>query len=149
MDVLAMGASLDEVTVPWVFYALKESPLRLYMRGSRVRFARGGDVLAPGAPAPPLALLPAADFAVGLARLRTPEFALVDLQGVTATPVIEDIDSPNRIEAWGTWLGTRPITICVLGPPGFAATLSFEAAPGPSLPGTPRRTLLLQAGDRV
>jgi hypothetical protein len=36
-----------------------------------------------------------------------------------------------------------------VGGPGQALELSFEAAPGPSRPESPRRTLVLRTGDRL
>jgi hypothetical protein len=145
MDVLVTGTSFDYSTLPWVFYALKDTPLRPYHRWNLTPPVPGGAGLAPDGPVPASLLLRSAEVPGLPARFRTPEFALVSLKGMA---LVEHVDSPNQLEPWGTWLGTRPITVSVLADPGSALTLTFEAAPGPSRPETPRRTLVLQAGTR-
>ncbi len=145
MDVLVTGPSLDYLTLPWIFYALKDTPLRPYHHWNLTPPVPGGAGLAPDGPVPASLLLRSQDVPGLPARFRTPEFALVSLKGMA---LVEHVDSPNQLEPWGTWLGTRPITVSVLADPGSALTLTFEAAPGPSRPETPRRTLVLQAGTR-
>jgi hypothetical protein len=56
------------------------------------------------------------------------------------------MDNPNRFEPWGTWLGTEPIIVALNAPRGRHLALAFAAAPGPSRPGTDRRTLVLASG---
>jgi hypothetical protein len=46
------------------------------------------------------------------------------------------------------WAPARSPCPCS-GAPGQAPVLSFEATPGPSRPESPRRTVVLQAGDRL
>jgi hypothetical protein len=145
MDVLVSPALSDFLNLPWVFYAFKDTPVRLYHPAKITMPVPGGAVWPADGP-PPAGVLVRADALYGAPTLfQTPEFALVDLDGTAA---VEAIDTPNGPEVWGTWLGSRPITISVVARRALAVTLSFEAAPGPSRPETVRRTLRLQAGSR-
>ena len=146
-DTLVPDVTGDGLVTPWIFYALKDSPLRLYhgpaVRTSVVAGAKWAvsDVL------PATTLLSVADLDGGRLRFRTPEFALVESDSVV---VIERIGSPNGHEAWGTWLGTKPITISFWAMPGREVALTFDAEAGPSLPQRTRRrlTIVTSSGQR-
>lgn len=62
-------------------------------------------------------------------------------------PEIIRWDNVNGVERWAgkriAWLGTEPAQLIVYAPKDVAAVLSFAVAPGPSRPGTARRTLRL------
>jgi hypothetical protein len=143
MDVLVDRQLNDYVTLPWVYYALKDTSLRAYHAAPMP--VPGGAEWPPDGPVPTAALLRAGERPGAGHRFRTPEFDLVDLESIA---IIARIDSPNQLEAWGTWLGTRPMAITLLGRRQLPVTLSFEAAPGPSRPETPHRTLVVRAGPR-
>jgi hypothetical protein len=145
MDVLVSPALSDFLTLPWVFYAFKDTPVRLYHPAKITVTVPGGAVWPPEGPSPAAVLVRAGALPGARTIFQTPEYALVDLED---TAVVEGIDSPNGPEVWGTWLGTQPVTISVLARRSLAVALTFEAAPGPSRPETSRRTLLLKAGSR-
>jgi hypothetical protein len=145
MDAMVSPALGHPFMLPWIFYALKDTPIRLHHDATLTYAVPGGGPWTDGR-LPTSVVLPAEELRDARPTFTTPEFALVDL---AATALITSIENPNRIEAWGTWLGTQPITLSVLASPGSALTLSFEAAPGPSRPGSPHRTLVLQAGSRL
>jgi hypothetical protein len=145
MDVLVARALADRTTLMWILYALKDTRLRLYHESPVPAGIPGEATWSSDRPVPRAVLLRPRDVRGVTFRFETPEFALVDLE---SNPFVEVIDSSNEPEPWGTWLGTRPITLALLAPPGLAVTLAFEALPGPSRPDSPRRTIVLHAGAR-
>jgi hypothetical protein len=143
LDVLVGPQINDYWTLPWLYYAFKDSALRV---SHAAPIPVPGGIVWPKDGLVPQAFLQRAKEPPGAAdHFRTPEFALVDLD---STAVVARIDNPNQIEAWGSWLGTQPITITLLAHRRVAVTLMFDATPGPSRPETPRRTLVLQAGTQ-
>jgi hypothetical protein len=144
-DVLVAYPLTDHIVLPWIFYALKDTPLRLYHDPDLLPPIPGGLGWSADGPLPEGVLLPSRGFPSITTRFRTPEFALADFEAV---PFIQHIDNPNGLEHWGTWLGTKPIRISLLARSQVRVTLRFEAAPGPSLPQTDRRTLVLSDGAR-
>lgn len=146
-DVLVAGALSDYPVMPWIFYALKDSPLRpFHENGIRTRVPGGAgwsrkDVV------PDTTLLAAGEAHGARHLLQLPEFDLVDSRTLI---VVARVENPNGIEAWGSWLGTEPIAVTLHGASGQQAELRFEAEPGPSLPASPERTLVLNTdGARV
>jgi hypothetical protein len=144
-DVLVVYPFTDHFVLPWIIYALKDTPLRPYHDPDLTPPIPGGIGWSMDGPLPETVLLSVRDLPDLTPRFRTPEFALADFEAV---PFIEHIDNPNGLENWGTWLGTKPIRISFLARRGLRVTLSFEAAPGPSLPESARRTLVLSDGAR-
>jgi hypothetical protein len=145
LDVFVLSSAFDPLVLPWTFYALKDSPLRLYHEPHLAPPIPGGAEPAPADPFPAALLHPAPPPPGAALRFLTPEFALADL---ASSHVIERVANPNSLEAWGSWLGTRPITVSLLAGPGLPLALTFEASPGPSRPDA-HRTLLLFAGSRL
>jgi hypothetical protein len=146
-DTLVPDVTGDGLVTPWIFYALKDSPLRLY-HGPAVRTSVvGGAKWSVSNVLPATTLVSVAGLDGGRVRFRTPEFALVESDSVV---VIERIGSPNGHEAWGTWLGTEPITISFWAMPGREIALTFDAEAGPSLPQLTRRrlTIVTSSGQR-
>ena len=144
-DVLVTPSVSGAFAAPWVFYALKHTPLRPYLGegGPKAPFPGGAAWPADGT-VPETVLLPSSA-ARTTPRFRTPEYALVD---TAETAVIESVDNPNEAEAWGQWLGTKPIRVTLLAHRGLPLALTFRAAPGPSLPDTSRRVLVLAVDSR-
>jgi hypothetical protein len=145
-DVLVVYPFTDHFVLPWIIYALKDTPLRPFHDPDLTPPVPGGLGWSMDGPLPETVLLPSRNLPALTTRFRTPEFALADFESV---PLIEHVDSPNGLEDWGTWLGTKPIRVSLLARSGLRVTLSFEAAPGPSLPESARRTLVLGDGSRV
>jgi hypothetical protein len=143
MDLLLDRPFDDYVTLPWIYYALKDTALSPY-HAAPLRVP-GGAVRPPAASFPPGLLAPAGDVVLGRRLFETREYALVDLP---SSVIVQGLESPNGLEAWGTWLGTQPITISLMAGPELPVALTFEAAPGPSRPESARRRLVLQAGGR-
>ncbi|MGH7265646.1 MAG: hypothetical protein ACREMB_12460, partial [Candidatus Rokuibacteriota bacterium] len=143
-DVLVTGALDHPFALPWIFYALRDTPLRAYHEATRPHPVPGGAPW-PEGPLPRSLLLPSPDVRGVPHRFTTGEFALVDL---ASSAVIVHVESPNGLERWGTWLGTEPITISLLGGAALPVALTFEARPGPSRPESARRRLVLRAGPR-
>ncbi len=60
-------------------------------------------------------------------------------------PLIFRVDCENGVEHWApggmVWLDARPAALWAFAPRAGPAVLSFHLRPGPSLPGTARRTL--------
>jgi hypothetical protein len=143
MDVLIDKSLSGPYSLPWIIYALKDTRLRPYH--ATEYFIPGGETWKATDPLPQSVLLhPDLSHTAGL-WFRTPEFALVSTKSMA---LVERIESPNGFEGNGTWLGTRPVTITFLAPRGGRFLVVFDAAPGPSLTGTPRRTLVFASGSR-
>jgi hypothetical protein len=130
----------DDLSLPWVIYALRHTPFRLYH--------------APGAPLPvpgarPWVATAAPDLVVRQvppwvgARARLASFAY---GRPSDGPMIEAIESPNGVEAWGTWLGPEPARIAYVAAAPGLGTLLLELRPGPSIPRSARRTLEILDG---
>jgi hypothetical protein len=135
----------DGLLMPWIFYALKDDDLRLYHGPAAMPPVPGGGPWRNRNAIPATTLLPVAGLdGTASVRFRTPEFALVDSGSLV---VIERIDSPNGHETWGTWLGTKPITITFWAPAGREASLTFDAGAGPSLPERLRRRLTIASSS--
>jgi hypothetical protein len=143
-DVLVTGALANPFTLPWILYALRDTSLRGYQDPSLEYLVPGGAPW-PDGPPPGGILLSPGEARGAARRFTTGEFTLVDL---ASSAVIVSVESPNGLEAWGTWLGTEPITISVIAGPELPVALTFEARPGPSRPESARRRLVLQAGGR-
>jgi hypothetical protein len=140
-DTFVPDSTGDGLLAPWIFYALKEGDLRLYHGPGAKPPVPGGGPWPNRNAVPATTLLPASGLnGTASVRFRTPEFALVDSASVV---IIERIDSPNGHEPWGTWLGTKPITVTFWAPAGREALLTFDAAAGPSLPERLRRRLTI------
>lgn len=141
-DVLLSGSATDPSSALWLVYAVRDSPLWIFhslevpMPPIGVRPWRHSDL-------PESSLLRVGDARGAHRFFRLPELELVESRTLV---LLDRIDSPNRDEAWGTWLGTTPIAVTVRGAPGLRAMMRFEAEPGPSLPETPERTLVLKEG---
>jgi hypothetical protein len=147
-DTLVPDTTGDGLIMPWIFYAMKEGNLRLYHGPVANPPVAGGGAWQNREAVPATTLLPVAGLdGTASVRFRTPEFALVDSGSLV---VIERIDSPNGHEPWGTWLGTKPMTITFWAPAGREASLTFDATAGPSLPETLHRrlTIVTSSGHR-
>jgi hypothetical protein len=145
-DTFVPDTTGDGLLMPWIFYALKDGDLRLYHGPAATPAVPGGGPWRSRNTVPATTLLSVTGLnGTASVRFRTPEFALVDSDSVV---VIERIDSPNGHEPWGTWLGTKPITITFWAPAGREASLTFDAAAGPSLPGSIRRRLEIVSSSR-
>jgi hypothetical protein len=141
---LLLGRPFDDyVSLPWIYYALKDTALRPYH--SAPLQVPGGTVWPSATSSPPGFLAPAGDVVRGRRLFETREYALVDLP---SSVIVQGLDSPNGLEAWGTWLGTQPISVSLMAGPALSVALTFEAAPGPSRPESARRRLVLQSGGR-
>jgi hypothetical protein len=84
----------------------------------------------------------------GKAKERLPAgYSIID----GTRPLLFRVENANGLEKWGagnaTWVGDKPAVLWAFAPRATAALLSFEATPGPSLPGTSRRTLCLKSTD--
>jgi hypothetical protein len=145
MDVFLVSSAFDPLTLPWIFYALKDSPLRVFHERHFSSPLPDSVPLPDDGPIPATVLQPAPPPPGAALRFLSPEFALADL---ASTYIIEHVANPNSLEPWGSWLGTRPITVSLLAGPGLPLALTFEASPGPSRPDS-RRTLVIQAGSRL
>jgi hypothetical protein len=146
-DVLVTGRLAEPIVLPWILYTLRDTPLTAF------HHANGGPLPTPlenpldatrDVPSVVLTTANAADHG-GKARFRTRDFALLDL---AAEPMVESMDNPNGIEPWGTWLGTRPLVVWLVAAASMPVSLTFDAAPGPSRPDPPLRTVVLYQGDR-
>ena len=141
-DVLVVDPG--DLAVPWIYYALKDTPLRLYESAATMGVP-GAATWPSQKPLPRTALVGQRDLFAAPSARGSFDPSFVDLQSMTT---VVHVDSPNRIEAWGTWLGTQPIVISLLGRRGLSVALHFDATPGYSLPGTPHRTMVLRRGAR-
>ncbi|MGH7264747.1 MAG: hypothetical protein ACREMB_07805, partial [Candidatus Rokuibacteriota bacterium] len=133
----------DHATLPWLYYAFKDTPLRPY-HAAPLRVP-GGALWASDGSFPRGVLARPGDVVRGRRLFETPEFALIELR---SSALVERVETPNGLEAWGTWLGSEPITISLLAGAGVPVVVTFAAEPGPSRPESPRRRLVLRAGAR-
>ncbi len=144
-DVLITGQLATDRALPWVWYALRSTPLRVFVPTT------------PEEPTPAVLTWTAAaspSLTLRLAHERqaddalvfeTPRFALMALNDRAWLAALEN---PNGLETWGSWLGTEDITIHVKAESATVVTIRFDADPGPSRPESPERDLVLLAGDR-
>jgi hypothetical protein len=144
-DVLVMDPLTDYFALPWIFYALKDTPLHVYHSASLIPSVPGGEgwALDDGLPERLLIRPELGDRTP--ARFTTAEFALVDLGSAV---YLEHVDNPNGGEARDSWLGDKAMAIALVAGARLPVSLSFVADPGPSRPETSRRTLELRAGPR-
>lgn len=144
-DVLVMGRLATASSTPWVLYALRSTPLRVYLP-ERPRPPLSDSFFWTKTGAPDAVLLePDERVVAGPALIDTPRFRLVGFRGAA---MVTSVENANGLEAWGTWLGATPITISILSQQPLAARMEFEAEPGPSRPESTERTLIVVEGDR-